>query len=85
MIRTSLNYFLKFKISSGFPFHRLIMGVVHLFSQQTFHSTLVQGLGLQSQATPDANTHSLVRHMENITGEKVLRRVCAGCWAYGGG
>lgn len=84
MIRTSLNYFLKFKIS-GFLSHRLIMGVVRVFIQQTFNCTLGQGLGLQSQARPDANTHSLVRHMEHFTGEKVLRRACAGCWAYQGG
>lgn len=72
IFNSSLNY-LKFKIFPGFLSHRLIMGFIRLFIQQTLNSTSGQGrrakqdllLGLQSGGD---------RHMENLNGEKVLRR-----------
>ena len=62
MIRTSIFFFffkLPLKIFSGFLSHRLIMGFVHLFIQQTLNSNF--GPGLQSQVRPAAGSGSLVR------------------------
>ena len=62
MIRTSIFFFffkLPLKIFSGLLSHRLIMGFIHLFIQQTLNSNF--GPGLQSQVRPAAGSGSLVR------------------------